>query len=78
MMTTSNSKHAIANRTTTTNQLFIPSLGLNRVVPCVFTISSYATVRSSVKFLIHLQCFKYSPVSQYLSHLQAHVLGFPT
>ena len=76
-MTTNNIKHTILNRTTAISQQFVLSSGFIDVVFGVSTISSHVTTRLSTRlFLNVLQSFRYSPMSQSLSHLQAHMLGF--
>ena len=40
------------------------------------TVSSHVTTRSSTRLSMYLQSFKYSQMSQFLSHSRALVLGF--
>ena len=42
------------------------------------SISPYVTTRSSAGLFMHVQCFKYLPVSQSLSQSQTVLLGFHT
>ena len=74
-MTTNNSNHAIANKTTAIIQKFVLSLRLNHVVSGVSAISSNVTTRSLTRLFMDVQSSRYSQMSQYLSHSQAHMLG---
>ena len=72
-MTTKNSKHTHANRTTSIS--FIPVLRLIATLFCTSSISSVVTSRSSASLLMPSKSFKYSLMLQSLSHSQPHALG---
>ena len=75
-MATINSKHAIDNRTTATNQQFVALLGMIAIFSGVSTISSHVTTKLLTRLFLHSHYFKFLAISQSLSRSKALDIGF--